>query len=346
MCGSLAGQPAARPGARNVGEPLAATLLDPKTLSRLATLQLRARRVVEGVLTGLHRSPHQGQAVEFAEHKEYAPGDEIRHIDWRAYARVDKYYVKKYELETNLRAWIVVDASASMSYGRHGVTKLDYAKLLAASLAYLLVRQQDLCGLVVAGSPEAGPSAAGELGPGPADADERDRKLPPSVRRYVPPRASPSHLNGLFDLLEATGAHGATDLAGTIDFVAEKAERRALVFVLSDLFDPSPKALQSLAKLRQRRCEVAVFHLLDRDELEFPFDDPTEFLSLEGDARLEANPRSVREGYLEEFQTFLRDTRRALRANDVEYALTPTHEPLDRVLLTFLAARRAAARGQ
>jgi uncharacterized protein (DUF58 family) len=309
-----------------------ATLLDPKTLSRLATLQLRARRVVEGVLTGLHRSPHQGQAVEFAEHKEYAPGDEIRHVDWRAYARVDKYYVKKYELETNLRAWIVLDASASMAYGRSGVTKLEYGKMLAA-------------GLVVSGAAEQEPAAAADL---LADTDEAapDAKLPPGVRRYIPPRASPSHLNGLLDVLDKLQPHGSTDLAGTIDFVAEKAERRALVFVLSDLFDPSPKALQSLAMLRRRRCEVAVFHLLDRDELDFPFDDPTEFLSLEGGARIEANPRGIRDGYLAELQTFLAETRRKLRDADVEYALTPTNEPLDRVLITFLAARAAASRSR
>ncbi len=328
-----------------------ATLLDPTTLQKLATLQLRARHVVEGVLTGLHKSPHQGQAVEFAEHKEYAPGDETRHIDWRAFARVDKYYVKKFELETNLRAYLVLDASRSMAYGRRGVTKLEYAKMLGAALAYLLVRQQDLCGLVVSGAPEAEAAAADDLAPKtgeppadqPAD-DARDVRLPPSVRRYLPPRASPAHLNGLLGVLERLSPEGATDLAGTIDFVAEKAQRRALVLLLSDLFDPSPKALASLAKLRKRRCEVAVFHLLDRDELDFPFDDPTDFLALEGASRIEANPRSVRAGYLAEMGAFLKQTRRALFDSDVEYALTPTDEPLDRVLLTFLAARRAASR--
>jgi uncharacterized protein (DUF58 family) len=321
-----------------------ADLLDPKTLSRLSTLQLRARRVVEGVLTGLHRSPHQGQAVEFAEHKEYAPGDEIRHIDWRAYARVDKFYVKKFELETNLRAYIVLDASASMSYGRGAMSKLEYGKTLAATLAFLLVRQQDLAGLVVAGGAD-GLAAANDVAPAIVD-DEPDAKLPSAVRRYVPPRASPTHLNGLLDMLDKLQCHGTTDLAGAIDFVAEKAQRRALVFVISDLFDPSPKALQSLSKLRARRCEVAVFHTLDREEIDFPFEDPTEFLSLEGPERIEANPRSIREGYLEELQKFLVETRRSLRNADVEYTLAPTDQPLDRLLVTFLAARKAAARSR
>jgi uncharacterized protein (DUF58 family) len=322
-----------------------ASLLDPRVLARLATLQLRARRVVEGVLTGLHKSPLRGQAVEFAEHKEYAPGDEIRHIDWRAYARVDKYQVKKYELETNLRAYLILDASASMAYGQGRPSKLEYGKMLAASLAYLLTRQQDQAGLVIAGAPAAA-SAASELTPPQVDPDERDAKLPSAIRRYLPPRASQSHLNGLLNILEATGPGGETDLAGAIDFVAEKAQRRAAVFVMSDLFDPSPKALASLARLRRRRCEVAVFHLLDPDELEFPFEDPTEFLALEGDARIEANPATIRAGYLDEMQRFLSATRRQLRDADVEYALARTDDPLDRVLLTFLAARRAAARGK
>lgn len=320
-----------------------APLLDPRVLARLATLQLRARRVVEGVLSGLHRSPHQGQAVEFAEHKEYAPGDELKHLDWRVYARADKYYVKKFELETNLRAYLLLDASASMAYGRGGVTKLEYAKMLAASLAYLLQRQQDLAGLVVAGAPEEKPAAATEL-LGAAAEEDPEAKLPPSIRRYVPPGASGTHLASLLDVLEKLQPRGATDLAAAVDFVAEKANRRAVVFVLSDLFDPSPRALASLAKLRHRRCEVTVFHLLDRDELELPFEDPTEFLALEGEGRLEANPRSIRDGYLEELRGFLDGARRQLRDADVEYVLAPTDQPLDGVLVPLLAGRGAGRR--
>lgn len=316
-----------------------APLLDPKTLSRLATLQLRARRVVEGVLTGLHRSPHQGQAVEFAEHKEYAPGDEIKHLDWRVYARADKYYVKKFELETNLRAWVVLDASASMGYGRAGVTKLEYARMLAASLAYLLTRQQDLAGLVVAGGPDSEPAAAAEL-LRPVSLPDTEGRLPESIRRYVPPGASAMHFAGLVDALEKTEAAGVASLSAAVDFVAEKAKRRAAVLVLSDLFDPDPRALSSLSLLRSRRCEVSVFHLLDRDELEFPFEDPTEFLSLEGPLKVEANPRAIREGYLEEMQAFIDDARRQLRHADVDYSLVPTDEPLDRVLLTWLSSRQ------
>jgi len=327
-----------------------AALLDPLLLARLATLPLRARRVVEGVLTGLHRSRHQGQAVEFAEHKEYAPGDEIRHIDWRAYARIDKYYVKNYELETNLRAWVVLDASASMGYGRRPpgaarppVTKLDYAKVLGAALAYLLVRQGDSAGLLVAGSPMTQTPAAGELSVAEPARDADGARLPPAVRRCLPPRSSAAHLAGLMDVLEKLRPAGATDLAGAVDFLAEKTHRRSSVFVLSDLFDPSPRALASLSRLRHRRCEVAVFHVLDPDELEFPFEDPTEFLGMEGPERLEAHPRSVREGYLEEIRAFLASTRRQLRDADIEYVSAPTGGAPDRLLLDFLFRRRAAA---
>jgi len=312
-----------------------APILDPQLLARLSTLQLRARRVVEGVLTGLHRSFLQGQAVEFAEHKEYAPGDDTRHLDWRTYARVDKYYVKKYELETNLRAFLVLDGSASMGYGSP-VSKLDYGKTLAAALAFLMNRQQDMAGLVIAAGPEASDAAAG-----PASGQEPppDAKLPSCVRRYLPPRASPAHLNHLLGVLEPLTARGQTDLAGAIDFVAEKAGRRAVVFVLSDLFDPSPRSLAGLANLRRRRCDVVLFHVLHRDELSFPFEDATEFLSLEGPERIEANPRSIRQGYLEELEAFLSRARRTLRDNDVEYVLAPTDMPPDKVLLSFLSSR-------
>lgn len=319
-------------------------LLDPLTLSRLGKLSIRARRVVEGVLSGLHKSPHQGQAVEFAEYKEYAPGDELRHLDWRVFARADKFYVKKFELETNLKAWVVLDASASMAYGRQkadgseGVSKLDYGRMLAASLIHLLTRQQDMVGLVLCGGPLAEPAAASELGQSNAPA-QQDSRLPAVVRRYVPPGASTVHVNGLMDVLEQCEAGGSTSLADAISFVAEKARRRAAVFVISDLFDPNPKALSRLSLLRSRRCEVSVFQLLDRDELEFPFEDPTEFLSLESPDRIEANPRAIREGYLAEMQNFLQETRRQLRGIDADHTLISTDEPLDRAILRWIGSR-------
>ena len=296
---------------------MAPSLLDPKLLAKLGTTQLRARAVVEGILSGLHRSPHQGQSVEFAEHKEYAPGDELRHIDWKAYGKVDRYYVKQFEHETNLRAFFVIDASGSMNYrGPDGLSKLEYAAVLAASLSYLLVRQQDAVGLVIAKGKET---------------------------RYLPPRAAMGHFPAILHHLEDMQGEGPTDLAAAADWVAEKARRRAAIFVLSDLFDFSPGALKRLTDLRRMKNEVSVFHLLDPWELEFPFEDSTRFLGLEGEPELEVDPRSIRESYLEEMNALLDRSKRACRDADVEYELVRTDAPLDRLLLRFLARRERGA---
>ena len=294
------------------------TLLDPKLLAKLGTTQLRARAVVEGVLSGLHRSPHQGQSVEFAEHKEYAPGDELRHIDWKAYGKVDRYYVKQFEHETNLRAFFVIDASGSMNYrGPEGIlTKLEYAAVIAASLSYLLVRQQDAVGLAIA----------------------RGKEI-----RYLPPRAAMGHFPAILHHLEELQGEGTTDLAAAAEQVAEKARRRAAVFVLSDLFDFSPGALKRLTDLRRMKNEVSVFHLLDPWELEFPFEDSTRFLDMEGGGELEGDPRAIRDSYLEEIGALCDRSKRACMDADVEYELVRTDAPLDRLLLRFLARRERGA---
>ncbi|HTN51997.1 MAG TPA: DUF58 domain-containing protein [Anaeromyxobacter sp.] len=293
-------------------------LLDPAVLARLGTLKLRVRAITEGVLSGLHRSPHHGQSVEFAEHKEYTPGDEIRHIDWKAYGKFDRYYVKKYEQETNLRAYLVVDASGSMGYrgDPSRLTKLEYASALAASLAFLLVRQQDAAGLVV---------VAGQ------------------VQRAVPPRAAASHLGTLVDALETVQPGGPTRLAAAVDWVIEHAPRRSSVLVFSDLMDPEERVLRKLAQLGRRKHEVTLFHVLDRAELEFPFDDPTLFLSMEDDRQVEAHGRDVRKGYLDVVTRWLDEARRIAAEADVDYALCRTERPLEEVLLPFLARREASA---
>ncbi len=292
-------------------------LLDPKALAKLATVKLRARAVVEGVLSGLHKSPHQGQSVEFAEHKEYAPGDEIRHIDWKAYGKFDKYYVKRFEHETNLRATIALDASASMNYASDGVSKLDVGCALAASLAYLLMRQQDAVGLMVF----------------------REDGV-----RYVPPRASAGHLQAILGELEGLQGKGRTRLGEAAERLSEKAQRRAAVFVISDLFDEDPTALRRLLQLRLRKNDLSIFHVLDPAEVDFPFEDNTLFLSMEDDRREQANPREIRESYLEEMQAFLAASKKTCSEADCDYQAVRTDEPLDRVLLRYLA-RRERARG-
>jgi uncharacterized protein (DUF58 family) len=274
--------------------------------------------VAEGVLTGLHRSPHHGQSVEFAEHKEYAPGDEIRHIDWKAYGKTDKYYVKQFEQETNLRAWLLVDTSGSMGYRgpRAAMSKLQYGSTLAAALAYLLVRQQDAAGLVAVG----------------------DR-----VTRAIAPRAAASHLGALLEALEGLTAAGPTRLAAAVDHVVEHAPRRCQVVVVSDLMDPEERVVKRLAQLRRRKHEVTLFHVLDPAELEFPFEDPTLFLSLEDERQLEAHGREVRKGYLEVLARWLEAVKRQAQEADLDYALCRTDRPLDEVLLPFLARRERHA---
>jgi uncharacterized protein (DUF58 family) len=293
-------------------------LLDPAVLARLGTLKLRVRAVTEGILSGLHKSPHHGQSVEFAEHKEYTPGDEIRHIDWKAYGKFDKYYVKRFEQETNLRAYLVVDASGSMGYRSDpsGLTKLELASMLAASIGYLLVRQQDAAGLLLVQGKIAG---------------------------AILPRATASHLGPVVEALEAARPEGETRLDAAVDWIIEHAPRRSSVLVFSDLFDANERIVKRLAQLGRRKHEVTLFHTLDPAELEFPFDDPTLFLSMEDGRQVEAHGREVRKGYLEVMNRWLEETRRAAAEADVDYALCRTDRPLEDVLLPFLAKRERSA---
>ena len=301
-----------------MAEPTRKTLLDPAALARLGNLRLRVRSIAEGILTGLHKSPHHGQSVEFAEHKEYAPGDEIRHIDWKAYGKFDRYYVKRFEQETNLRAYLVVDASGSMGYRGHPdrMSKLETASALAATLAYLLFRQQDAAGLVL---------------------------VQGAVRGAIPPRASATHLGPIVEALEAARPEGETRLGAAVDWIVEHAPRRSSVLVFSDLFDKDERIVRKIAQLGLRKHDVTLFHVLDPAELEFPFDDPTLFLSMEDDRQVEAHGRDVRKGYLEVMRRWLAEVRTTAAEADLDYALCRTDRPLDEVLLPFLERRERAA---
>jgi uncharacterized protein (DUF58 family) len=294
------------------------SLLDPEVLARLGTLKLRVRAITEGILSGLHRSPHHGQSVEFAEHKEYAPGDDVRRIDWKAWGKFDRYYVKQFEQETNLRCHLVVDASGSMGWkGAPGrLTKLEYASALAASLAWLLVRQSDAAGLLLCGA---------------------------EVVQAVPPQASAGHLQPILAALEGARPAGPTRLAAAVDWVVEHAPRRSTVVILSDLFDQDPQLLRRLAQLQRRKHEVTLFHLLDPAELEFPYEEQTLFQSLEDAREVEANGRDVRRGYLALMEEWLATLKRQAAEADLDYTLCPTDRPLDEVLLPFLARRERHA---
>ena len=294
-------------------------LIDPQALARLKGVTLRARRVVDGVLQGLHRSPHQGASIEFAEHKEYAPGDEIRHVDWKAFGRFDKYYVKKYEQETNLQAFCVVDASASMDYGAEGVlTKFEYAAVMVTTLAYLLLRQQDAVGLV-------------KYADGPCD--------------VLPPRSRMNHLADLAAALEATRVRGGTDLERGLQAVVEFSKRRGLVFVFSDFFSDTEKPFTMLRHLVGRGHQVTVFHVLDQDELTFPFEEMTLFEGMESPARLLVEPKLVRRAYLERIAAHQALIRQRCLDAQVSYTLLDTREAPGEVVLRFLRAAGAPQAG-
>jgi uncharacterized protein (DUF58 family) len=285
-------------------------LLDLAELSRLGSLHLRARSVVEGALSGLHRSARHGSSAEFAEHKEYSQGDEVRRIDWKAYGKSDRYYLKRFEDDTELCTYLLIDSSASMGYGEPQRSKLDYARTLAASLAYLLVQQRDRVGFIGYGA---------------------------KVSAFVPAKAKSGQLGDLLQILEKLSASGATDLPRAISYLSEVAERRALLCVFSDFFDSASESRGSLVRtllrgLRARRHDVIVFHTLHPDELTLPFEGATRFLPLEGDGGLVADPAQIRRAYLEELRHFTEAYRRGLTEGDVEYHLCDTSEhPAERL---------------
>jgi uncharacterized protein (DUF58 family) len=288
--------------------------LDADALAKLAGLQLRVEAVVEGTLAGLHRSPHHGSSVEFAEHKVYTPGDEIRHLDWKAFGKFDRYYIKRFEDETELKAYLMLDCSGSMEYGRP-LSKLEYASVLLASLAYFLSRQGDQPGLL-------------------AFAEE--------VRCYVPPRARSGHTGEILAALEQLRSGGSTDIAKAVNYLTDVMSHRTLTVLASDLFDTEGDPLRLLRYLRARHHHVVLFHLLHPDEVEFPFSELTLFESMEDDREILVDPGGVRRTYLAEMGRFLEETRRVCRESEIEYHPITTAEPLAAVLLRFLSSSRAA----
>ena len=286
--------------------------LHPEAIKRISRLDLRARHVVEGFLSGLHRSPYFGQSVEFRQHREYTTGDDLRHVDWKVWAKQDRYYVKQFEEDTNLRATLLVDVSNSMRYGAGPLDKFDYAGTIAASLAYLLLRQQDSVGCVAF--------------------DER-------VRTTVPLRTKRSHLNSIIQALSISEPRDKTELLTIFREAAETFPRRGLMIVISDLLADRAGLVKGIRLLRQQGHDVLVFHVMDDDELDFPFTGPTRFEGLESADHLNCNPRALRAGYMEALQTFLDETRRNCVSNTCDYALIRTSAPMDAVLAKYLSNR-------
>jgi len=288
--------------------------LDPLTLAKVRGLELQARLLVEGYLSGMHRSPYHGFSVEFAQHREYVPGDDIKHIDWKVYGRNDRFYLKQYEQETNLVCWLVVDVSESMQYKSAEISKYDYACMTAAGLAYLILKQQDSAGLVTFDN---------------------------QVRKFLKPSSQPSHLKELVGILNQGPAREKTQLGPIFHELAERMTRRSIVMILSDLFDDVPNLLAGLRHLRYHRHEVVVFHVLDAFELDFPFQEATLFRGLEETPELLTDPRALRRGYLAEVRSFITELQRGCREQNMDYVQLRTDTSLAVALSSYLAHRLA-----
>jgi uncharacterized protein (DUF58 family) len=286
---------------------------DPRQLEAIGALRLRARAAVEGALAGLHRSPHKGASVEFAEYKEYAPGDDVRHIDWRAYGRKDRYYVKQFEDETNLRGYVLVDASGSMDFAfEDGPSKWSFASQLAASIAWLLLRQGDAAGLLVF--------------------DER-----PGF--WLPPSAKRSQLEDLCAVLASRSPGGSTSVEAAVARIAETVHARSLVVIVSDFLDDNEDLLALARILRRRGMEVVLFHVIDRAELDLPFEGLTRFEGLEGEGRLLVEPDDIRAAYQAAFEEHAARLVERARSGDLEYYRVVTDSPLEEVVRAWLIDR-------
>ncbi len=282
--------------------------LDPGVLARLSRLELRSRWPMEGNIAGRHKSPHRGSSVEFAEYRKYVAGDDPRFLDWRVVARSDRYYLKEFEADTNLRCHLVLDTSGSMNYGG----KFNFARKLAATLGYLAMQQGDAVGMMGCG---------------------------PKITTDIPPRRKPAHLKAIFDSMAEIQPAGETGLVAALNALAEKIRRRALVVVFSDLFHDPTELLHSFQHLRFRKHDLAVFHLMDRTEIDFKFDRPIRFVDLENRASLVVEPGVIFPRYREALDQYLERLRRGCREFKVDYQLVMTDQNYEKVLADFLLAR-------
>jgi uncharacterized protein (DUF58 family) len=299
--------------------------LDPRTLARVSGLDLRARLIVEGLMAGMHRSPYQGISVEFAQHRPYVQGDEIRHIDWKVFGKTDKIYLKQYLQETNLHLICIVDASESMGYGTVGAsgegqgasiwTKYDHATAIAASLAYMAIQQQDSVGLAI---------------------------FDQMLSRYFKPSNSPAQWKLVVNELQQVPRWNKTNMGKILDQLAEKLTHRSLLVILSDFFDDIESIRQGLRHLRYKKHEIMIFQILDPAEIEFPFEDVTLFKGLEEQGQLLTEPRALRDGYLEQLANFTEELKKTCRGMNIDYQRYSTRDPLDVALSQFLANRAAS----
>jgi len=292
------------------------TSLDPKTLAKLKGLQLRARHIVEGYVAGLHRSPYHGFSIEFAEHREYAPGDDLRYLDWKVLGRTDKLYLKQYEDETNLICYLVLDISESMRYRGPDspLSKFEYAQCIAAAMAWLVLQQQDSVGLV---------------------------SFDNEIRASVSPNSNATHLAQVMRIMESATLRAKTATGPIFHELADRFHKRGVVVILSDFFDDVTTMMAGLKHFRHRRHDVVLFHVLDPAELDFPFRTPTLFKGLEQFPEVLTDPRSLRKAYLREFENYRAEIQKGCRNHGIDYQLMRTDQPLDSALSAYLATRMA-----
>jgi len=291
-------------------------LLDPQTLAKVQGLKLRAGQIVEGLIAGSHRSPHRGFSIEFAEHRDYVPGDDLRYLDWKVLGRTDKYYVKQFEDETNLVCHLVVDVSESMRYAGPDspMSKLEYAQCVAATMAWLILHQQDSAGLVT---------------------------FDDQIRSFVSPSNSPLQLQQLVETLEQTESQQKTLIGPLLHELSGRLTNRGIVIVISDFFDDVDSIMMGLKHLRYRRNDIVLFHVMDPAEIDFPFERPTMFQGLEELPEVLADPLSIGNAYRQEVASFLQEIKAKSIANQMDYALLRTDRPPDVVLRNFLSHRNA-----
>lgn len=291
--------------------------LDPELLASLSNLEIKARTVVEGMIEGQHKSPFKGFNVEFSEYRQYVPGDPLKDIDWKVYGRTDKFYIKEHEQETNLSGYMILDTSGSMSYkGAGSMSKLDYASTLAASLSYLMLKQQDSVGLLTFAN---------------------------GIEKVIRPRTGIAHLKSICNELDGIKASDITDIGQSLDVVGQTMKKRGIFVLFSDLMDNADVIINKLRQLKSRRHEIVLYHVLDRDEISFPFDDMTVFKDLEDNSEITTDAFSLRSEYLKRIRTMINTFKSALRKSGIDYLLADTSMPLEANLRSFFTRRQAVS---
>jgi len=287
--------------------------LTPEIISKLNNLSIKARFVVEGFIVGLHKSPYHGFSVEFSEHRSYGAGDEIRHIDWKLWGKTDRFFIKQYEEETNLKSYLLLDQSLSMTYNSHFMSKLEYGKVLAASLSYLMLKQQDAIGLTLF--------------------DEK-------IRINIPAKSKKSHLNLILSQMQNTNPGPETKIAPVLHQAAEAIKKKGLIILMSDLFDNPQKIISGLKHFRYKGHEVIVFHILDPKEISLDFNQRTNFKDLESGKEIVTDPWHIQADYQKNMEKFCNDIKMACRQNNIDYVRISTELPIDMALSDYLIKRR------